>query len=202
MADLFSDKAAEWDRQPVPQQISAGVSRALLGTVALRPSMQVMDFGAGTGLVCAQVAPHVAGVLAVDVSEAMLEQLRAKPALAGKVEVHCGDLLERPLARRFDLVVSAMAMHHVADTAALCRALHAHLVPGGQVALADLDQEDGTFHPPGAEGVFHAGFDRGALRGHLEAAGFVDVAFVDACVVVRDGRPYPIFLVTAARAAA
>ena len=49
------------------------------------------------------------------------------------------------------------------------------------------------------EGVFHAGFDRDVLAGHLSAAGFTDVRFVTACEVIRDGRAYPIFLVTAAR---
>ncbi len=33
--------------------------------------------------------------------------------------------MRQPLQRRFDLIVSAMALHHVEDTAALARALHA-----------------------------------------------------------------------------
>jgi 2-polyprenyl-3-methyl-5-hydroxy-6-metoxy-1,4-benzoquinol methylase len=199
MTDLFKDKAADFDRQPVPTQISAGVGRAMAEAVRFAPTDRVLDFGAGTGLVCAQVAPRVAQVLAVDVSEAMLAQLRAKPELAGKVEVHCRDILEHPLPVAVDVVVSAMAMHHVEDTPRLLRTLHAHLRPGGTLALADLDAEDGTFHPPGVEGVFHAGFDRDVLAGHLSAAGFTDVRFVTACEVSRNEHIYPIFLVTAAR---
>lgn len=197
MPDLFESRAADWDSQPVPVQISAGVTDAMLRLVPLSPTMRVMDFGAGTGLICGKLAPRVANVLAVDISRAMLDQLAAKPELAGKVNTHCGDILVAPLEARFDLVVSAMAMHHVEDTAALMRALHAHVVPGGSVALADLDAEDGTFHPPGAEGVFHAGFDRAALGALLVAAGFSEPVFHDATVVHREGKPYPIFLVTA-----
>lgn len=200
MTDLFEDKAHDWDRRPVPVQISEGVGAALRARVALDPSLRVMDFGAGTGLVCAQVAPHVAQVYAVDISAAMLAQLAAKPELAGKVEIRQQDLLTTPLGEPVDLIVSAMAMHHVADTAALARAFAAHLAPGGRIALADLDREDGTFHPPEAEGVFHHGFDRDALGATLTAAGFVDVAFTTATEVDRDGRTYPVFLVTATRA--
>lgn len=199
MADLFSDKATDWDRQPTPVQISTGVSRAMLDAVPLDPTLTVMDFGAGTGLICGRLAPQVARVVAVDVSAAMLEQLRAKPELAGKVETHCGNILEAPLAERFDLVVSAMAMHHVDDTAGLFKTLYAHLRPGGRVALADLDAEDGTFHPPGTEGVYHAGFDRASLAAKLQDAGFRSPGFQTACVVQKEGKPYPIFLVTAAR---
>ncbi len=197
MTDLFHDKAAEWDTRPVPAQISQGVVQAMLARVPLSPDLVVMDFGAGTGLLGGGLAPHVGAIHAVDISAAMLAQLAAKEALRDKVTVHCQDILAAPLDVDVDLVVSAMAMHHVQDTAALLRALRAHLRPGGRVALADLDAEDGSFHPPGTEGVFHAGFDRDALGRLMAEVGFVDVAFDTATVVHKEGRPYPIFLVTA-----
>jgi len=199
--DLFRDKAADWDTRPVPAQISEGVVRAVRERVPLSPGMVVMDFGAGTGLVGARIAPLVGHIHAVDVSEAMLSQLAAKEELRGKVTPHRQDILAAPLAVRVDLVVSAMAMHHVEDTAALLRALFGHLNPGGWAALADLDAEDGTFHAAGTEGVFHAGFDRGALGQKLADAGFVDVSFGTATDVHKEGRSWPIFLVTARRPA-
>jgi len=201
MSDLFEEKAADWDSRPVPAQISAGVGRALLERIQLRSDMQVMDFGAGTGLICAQVAPHVAKVLAVDTSQAMLDKLAEKPELRGKVEPVCQDIVDSsaPALGPVDLVVSAMAMHHVEDTARLLQVFSEHLVPGGQVALADLDAEDGSFHPAGTQGVFHHGFDRAALRALLERQGFSHVEFSTALELQRDGHPYSVFLVTAVR---
>ncbi|MCA9659774.1 MAG: methyltransferase domain-containing protein [Myxococcales bacterium] len=200
MSDLFQDKADDWDTRPIPAQISEGVFASLHEHVALTEDLRVMDFGAGTGLVCAQIAPHVERVLAVDISRAMLDKLAAKPELAGKVEIHCQNIVDEPLGATVDLVVSAMAMHHVEDTRALLRSLNDHLAPGGRVALADLDAEDGSFHPPDTEGVFHAGFDREALGELLADAGFADVRFVTACEVHKGERAYPIFLVTATKA--
>ena len=199
MTDLFADKAAEWDTRPLPQRISEGVSAALFARIALRSDQTVLDFGAGTGLLTTRIAPKVASVIAVDISPAMLEQLAAKPEFEGKVEPICQDILAAPLDRRADLIVSAMAMHHVKDTAKLLRTLFDHLAPGGQLALADLDREDGDFHPPGIEGVFHHGFDRGQLAAKMRAAGFTDVAIETACEVDKEGRRYPIFLATATR---
>lgn len=196
-ADLFADKAKGWDANPIPAQISAGVGAAIEREVELAPGETVMDFGAGTGLIAARVAPKVAQVLAVDVSRAMLDQLAAKPELAGKVEIHCQDILSAPLDRRVDRVVSAMAMHHVEDTAGLLRAFFEHLVPGGEIAVADLDAEDGSFHPPGIEGVYHAGFDREALSALVVGAGFSAPRFVTAVEVSKEDRSYPIFLMTA-----
>jgi SAM-dependent methyltransferase len=199
MKDLFEDKAADWDRRPTPQQISEGVFAAVMNTVALSPTLTVMDFGAGTGLVCGKLAPHVGRVLAVDVSPAMLDQLAKKPELAGKVEVFCQDILATPLGRQVDLVVSAMAMHHVADTQALFRALFAHLVPGGRLAVADLDTESGDFHEPGTKGVYHHGFARELLVAMLREAGFVEPNVTTACEVSKNERRYSIFLAAATR---
>ena len=107
---------------------------------------------------------------------------------------------EAVAAPGYDLIVSAMAMHHVEDTDALVQGFADHLKPGARVALADLDAEDGTFHPADAEGVFHHGFDRGTFQSILESKGFQDVSFVTAHTVNREGKSYPIFLVTAVKA--
>lgn len=75
------------------------------------------------------------------------------------------------------------------------------LKPGGLLALADLDREDGSFHSPGTEGVFHHGFDRAALQSTLETAGFEDVRFATALEIEKEGKgPYTVFFVTARRA--
>ncbi len=201
MPDRFQEQARDWDERPVPRIISEAVGDLLRSSVEWSPTMRVIDFGAGTGLVASHVAPLVSKVVAVDTSAAMLEQLAAKTELAGKVETHHRDILEQPLGDSFDGVVSAMAMHHVRDTAKLLRAFRDHLRSGGFVALADLDTEDGSFHPPGTEGVFHHGFDRGGLGNELRAAGFGDVEFRTAVEVTREqgGPAYPIFLVTATK---
>ncbi len=197
MADLFEDKSKDWDGREMVRRLSAGIGAAVLEHVPLKADWRVLDFGAGTGLVSAHVAPRVSKVVAVDVSPAMLEVLVAKPELAGKVEAVCQDILQKPLGQTFDLVVSAMALHHVEDTTALVKAFAAHLEPGGRIALADLDAEDGSFHPADIEGVYHSGFDRDALGQLLEQHGFTEVRFVTAHTVEKEEQRYPVFLVTA-----
>ena len=199
MPDLFKDKAEDFDERDLPQQLSKGIGECIVAHVELRPDMKVMDFGAGTGLVTQRIVDRVGRVTAVDVSEAMLGKLKEKEGLRGKVDVVCQDILDAPLDDRFDLIVSAMAMHHVDDTTTLIRRFWEHLRPGGRVALADLDAEPGDFHPPDAPHVHHHGFDRGAFGAALKAQGFSDVEFVNATTVERDGRTYPVFVALAKR---
>jgi 2-polyprenyl-3-methyl-5-hydroxy-6-metoxy-1,4-benzoquinol methylase len=196
--DHFAEKSRDWDTRPVPLQISGAVGPLLRERLELNHAMRIMDFGAGTGLLASHVAPLVSKVIAVDVSPSMLQALAQKPDFSGVVEPRCQDILVQPLGERFDAVVSAMAMHHVQDTDRLLGSFREHLKPGGQLALADLDSEDGTFHPPDTEGVFHHGFDREELRRKLEAADFEAVQFQTAAEVTReDGRTYSIFFATA-----
>ena len=126
MTDHFAEKSRDWDERPVPVQISQAVGRLLEG-LDWDPSMRVMDFGAGTGLIAASIAPHVSRIVAVDTSPSMLEALAAKESLQGKVDCRCQDILESPLEERFDAVVSAMALHHVEDTGALAARFAEHL---------------------------------------------------------------------------
>ena len=113
MADLFEEKSKTWDSNDRRRLLSAGIAESILKNVILKPEMQVLDFGAGTGLISSQIAPFVKKITAVDVSQSMLEKLRSKPDLQDKVEVLCQDITEKPIGIQYDLIVSAMAMHHV-----------------------------------------------------------------------------------------
>jgi 2-polyprenyl-3-methyl-5-hydroxy-6-metoxy-1,4-benzoquinol methylase len=200
MTDLFQEKAQDWDVNDMVKGLSMGIGSAILDNVILDESMQVMDFGAGTGLITAQVAGKVGKVTAVDVSEAMLEKLAAKDELKGKVEIVCQNIIEQPIGTEFDLIVSAMAMHHVEDTDKMIERFAEHLKPGAWVALADLDEEDGSFHPEDVKGVYHAGFDREAFMDKLKAHGFKDIRVVTAHTASKEEKDYPIFLALASKA--
>jgi 2-polyprenyl-3-methyl-5-hydroxy-6-metoxy-1,4-benzoquinol methylase len=197
MADLFEEKAQEWDANEMRRGLSTAIGNTILQRVDFQPDMGVMDFGAGTGLISGHVAPKVSNITAVDISEAMLEKLAAKPELKDKVHIVCQDITQQPLDMKFDVIVSAMAMHHVEDTENLAKTFALHLKPNGKIALADLDSEDGSFHPEDVEGVYHHGFDQDALKTILEQNGFVDIEFVTAHTVNKEGKEYTIFLVTA-----
>ncbi len=197
MSDLFKEKALSWDNNPLPAQISQGVGDALERELTLHANMQVMDFGAGTGLICGRLAPRVKKIYAVDISEGMLEKLRKKPELKDKVQTLCQNILTDAFEFDVDLIVSAMALHHVQDTHKLVKTFSAALKPGGKVALADLDKEDGSFHPAESEGVFHQGFDRNELQEILKENGFEEIRFSTATTIEKEGKLFPIFLVTA-----
>jgi len=199
MSDLFDEKAKDFDSNDMIKKLSSAVSFSMLEKVPFHSEMNVMDFGAGTGLISSRVAPLVNKIIAVDISQAMLDKLIEKPELRGKVEAVCQDIIDKPIDANFDLIMSAMALHHIKDTHKIIGIFSAHLKPGAMLALADLDKEDGSFHPKNTEGVFHFGFERDSLKAILEDNGFDNVQFTTAHTINGETQNYPIFLVTATK---
>ena len=197
-ATHFDASARQWDQRPMSQQL-APVAERLMAQVPLHADDQVLDFGAGTGLLSTAIAPQVAQVTALDTSAAMLQVLNEKGF--ANITTRQQDIFAG-LPTRYHVVVSCMALHHVADTAALMQAFAKALHSGGRLALVDLYAEDGSFHGDNAaKGVQHFGFAPDRLQALAEKAGFTDITFSDILHVQhRNGRTYPLFLMTGRKA--
>ena len=198
----FDEAAATWDEKPRRLKMAHDVAAEIGRRVVLSRELDVLDFGCGTGLLTLELQPLVRSVTGVDTSPAMLDVLAAKVRERGIPNVATVPLADAALpalpAGPFDIVVSSMVLHHVEDLSPLFRAFRRALRPGGRVALADLDTEDGTFHEDPRQ-VHHLGFERSEIAALLEDAGFDGVSATTAAVVRKDDREYPIFLVTGTR---
>ncbi|NTW85715.1 MAG: class I SAM-dependent methyltransferase [Holophagaceae bacterium] len=195
----FDARAGTWDQDPAKVARALTVGRAIAEALPLA-GLRVLEYGCGTGLLGFALQPQAAWVSLADTSEGMLAVLRAKIAAAGAANMSPLrlDLLTEPLPEaRFDLVCSLMTLHHIPDTQGILDRFCKVLAPGGWVALADLDAEDGSFHGPEAE--VHRGFDREAFRAQLTRAGFHNIHLETVCEVDKDSRRYPVFLAVARR---
>jgi ubiquinone/menaquinone biosynthesis C-methylase UbiE len=163
----FDERARDWD---TPERIdrAARVAGAIREAVPLRKTDRLVDVGAGTGLLGLAFVDDVSEIVLSDPSAGMIEVATEKLAAADLRSVSAvrHDLLvDPPSADGFDVAVSLLVLHHLEDTAAALAAIHDLLMPGGRIALADLDTEDGSFHSADAEGIHHLGFDRVAVAG-------------------------------------
>jgi ubiquinone/menaquinone biosynthesis C-methylase UbiE len=200
----FDERAKDWD---TPDRIAraAEIADAVRAAIPLAPADRLVDVGAGTGLLGLALVEDVGEVVLLDPSAGMIEVATAKLADGALPTVHAvrHDLLvDAPPAERFDVAVSLLVLHHLADTSAALRAVRELLVPGGRIAVADLDTEDGTFHSADTEGIHHQGFDRAALESLARDAGFAEVATRTATVIDEDASHfggYPVFLLTGRR---
>ncbi|HIQ47463.1 MAG TPA: class I SAM-dependent methyltransferase [Sulfurovum sp.] len=195
--DLFENKSKTWDTESGSAQSAKGIADLIVKNIKLNDSMEIMDFGAGTGLLSYFVAPYVQKIIAVDNSPAMLLEFKSK-TFPIETEVLEKDLSVEEIDRKVDGVISSMTLHHLEDTRALFSKFYAMLNDGGFIALADLDTEDGSFHSDNT-GVFHYGFDRDSLQSIAEEAGFKEVRFDLASTINKPHGTFTVFLLTAVK---
>jgi ubiquinone/menaquinone biosynthesis C-methylase UbiE len=201
----FDSKARRWDSNPVFVERALKIADAIRRCVPLDKRMSALDYGCGTGLLSFPLKDELGRITLKDSSAGMLEVLREKIAAQGvsNMSVRQADLTAEPLPdERYDLIYSAMTLHHIPDTDHILAVFHQLLNPGGHLCIADLDAEDGSFHGPEIE--VHHGFDRAALTAKAERAGFTDIRFDTVFEIVKEtetgSRAYPVFLLTARRA--
>ena len=195
--DLFAHKSKNWDMNSKRVKNAQSIAELIVKNIDLDKEMELMDFGAGTGLLSFFVAPFVKKIVAVDNSPSMLLEFQNKcDEFKCETEVIEKDLAAETLERKFDGIISSMTIHHLKDTLDLFKKFYTMLEDGGFIAIADLDSEDGSFHSDNT-GVFHHGFDREALEAIAEEAEFTDVKFDTASTIKKPHRDFTVFLLTA-----
>lgn len=196
----FDSLAAGWEGNPIHLERTRAIAAAMRRRIPLAKDWKALELGAGTGLLSVALCAELLSIDAVDLSRGMIEVLETKVRSLGisNVQPICQDLSQGDLPpERYHLAFSQMALHHIPDTAAIFSRLYDLLLPGGYLAIADLDQEDGSFHGP--EEQVHHGFERQALLDLVRAAGFGELSIETVFVLTRDGRDYPVFLLTGRR---
>jgi cyclopropane fatty-acyl-phospholipid synthase-like methyltransferase len=195
--DYFAQKANTYEQNPTRVDNVSNIANAVLKKVQMEPTMQLLDFGSGTGLLLERIAPYVGKITAVDISPSMIRQLEEKrKALPCELEIREIDLERQEMEGQFDGIISSMTMHHIKDIDAMFRRFHTMVKPGGFIAIADLDKEDGSFHGEDT-GVFHFGFDRDVIALAATQAGFANLEVMSASVIGKEERDYPVFLLSA-----
>ena len=199
----FDLKAATWDDNPGRQKLMMEIAGAIIGTVPLQPHWKMLDYGCGTATLSVLLKDRLGGIVAADASAGMVEQARRKLAGAGigSIQAVQADLCQEtpPGWRQFDIVATAMCLHHIENLALLGHAFAAVLPPGGWLTIADLHVEDGSFHDDPT--IPHRGFDPNALGRLLGSCGFEVHGWQTIHQMHRPdrNRDYPIFLLTLRR---
>jgi predicted TPR repeat methyltransferase len=199
----FDQAAAGWDQKQRRVELAAKIAAGISNALPLTKEMKALEYGCGTGLVGLALAPQLQTLTAVDTSSGMLEVLARKIAEdnISNVSPQRLDLLTEPLAEKFDLIFCAMTLHHIREVDQLLARFCDMLNVWGYLAVADLQEEDGSFHDPDAEGIMHHGFDPAELATTLTGLGLEQVAVAEVHSIIKAGdsgeeRSYPVFLLT------
>jgi ubiquinone/menaquinone biosynthesis C-methylase UbiE len=165
----------------------------VLERAAISTGEEVLDLGCGTGTLAIRAATAVptARVTGLDADPAILERARAKASRAGvDIRLDHGLAGEMPYEDgRFDVVLSTLLFHHLADPEKqrAARELKRVLAPGGRVVVGDVGRPHGPLMRIAVATTTQlvdgrtttASNVRGELPGTLEEAGLREVTVAD-----------------------
>jgi 2-polyprenyl-3-methyl-5-hydroxy-6-metoxy-1,4-benzoquinol methylase len=168
--------------------------------------INVLELGCGTGLLSLQIAPYCAHLTAVDAAEGMIDVLRSKiskqqtpiqnitplailltdpedpslPPCSAPTPTNLNTTSPSPPRLKYDLILSHLVLHHIADLRAiLTTMLHCLHPNGGRVALTDFENfgpDAKSFHPKAKmPGVERHGIQRDEMAQLMREVGFRDV---------------------------
>jgi ubiquinone/menaquinone biosynthesis C-methylase UbiE len=104
------------------------------------PSMTVLDVATGAGHTAVRIAPHVAGVVAIDLAPEMIERTRelAQQRGVANLAARVMDVESLEFADgQFDAVTCRIAPHHFTDIARALGEIHRVICPGGRFVVED-----------------------------------------------------------------
>ncbi len=140
---FWTRRAASWDHGAGNNPGLVKVVERVLAEAAPAEQMTAVDLGCGSGQLTLRLAPRVASVVAVDVSQRMIDLLAENAAAEGVTNVEGRAVPVEHLDLRpgsVDLVVSNYALHHLRDpdkARAVAQAAR-WLRPGGRLVVGDM----------------------------------------------------------------
>jgi ubiquinone/menaquinone biosynthesis C-methylase UbiE/predicted DNA-binding transcriptional regulator len=136
--EYFNKLAGKFGRSYCPGRSWQALAHLLLTMI---PAIDVADLGAGEGTLSQILAKNARKVIAIDISERMVEvgaQL-AKDQGITNLEYRIGDLEEPPIAdNSIDLAIFSQALHHANSPPKAIAAAGRILRQGGRLVILDL----------------------------------------------------------------
>ncbi|HHF3066253.1 class I SAM-dependent methyltransferase [Vibrio diabolicus] len=186
MAQDWDGLAKNWESNPATEQFAQSVFEQLQQLTQL-DGIKVLDFGCGTGQLSQRLSPMVKDIVALDASEAMIEELDKKELANVEPVVDAlsrGLVAQHPAFRgQFDLVVASSVLAFVEDLDASLKISHSLLNHGGYFVhfdwIAESEQD---------------GFTLEKSKRALKDAGFTEVESQHVFDITSDGKTMSVLM--------
>jgi len=182
----FDIKAAGWDANPMHWERSKAIADEITNLIPLSKEWTALEYGAGTGITSFLLKDQLKEITLMDNSAEMVRVMNEKIASSKAKNLKALNFdLEHTdyYGGKFDLIFTQMVLHHVTDVESIIKKFSKLLNPGGYLAIADLFEEDGSFHGEGFNG--HMGFNIEKLSGILLKNQFSNISHKTCFVIDR-----------------
>ena len=200
MKNNFDEAAKVWDSDIWKKIRAEDVAKDILKFLDNTENMSAMEYGCGTGLLGFYLLPYFKNITFCDSSEGMISQVKKK--IDKKACKNCDVILidnDKPFdtSKKYDCIFTLMVLHHISDVEEIIKKWSESLNKGGYLCIADLEEEDGSFHGKGFSG--HHGFSKRKLTEIFKKNDFNFITTSQPHIIKKQDsqgkiNEYPIFL--------
>jgi ubiquinone/menaquinone biosynthesis C-methylase UbiE len=141
----FEQVANQWD-QMRQSFFSEKVREMAYVAANVQAGKLAADIGAGTGFIVEGLVQKGLRVIAIDQSEAMIEEMKRKYKALDVVDCRIGESENLPIENgTVDYVFSNMYLHHVESPPRAIEEIVRVLKKGGKIVITDLDEHEYEF---------------------------------------------------------
>ena len=199
--DHFNDQAKTWDINPDKQQRAETFAKEITAFIKPNKQLTALEFGCGTGLLSFALKDTFKNIMLVDTSIGMIDVLKEKikqQHITNFKPVLANLLKDNSNIKDINVIYTLMTMHHIDDLDKAFSVFHKLLNSNGYLCIADLVEEDGTFHKPEMNFDGHLGFNKIKLSNLLMEHGFsIEYYSTPHIITKENGKQYPLFLLIA-----
>lgn len=170
----FEKVAPQWDEMR-KSFFSEAVRTKAISIAGVRKGEIAADIGAGTGFVTEGLLLSGLRVIAVDQSDAMLEEMRKKFTGVKDIDYRVGEADNLPISdESVDYIFANMFLHHVESPFNAIKEMVRILKSGGKLVITDLDEHSYEFLRTEQHDRW-LGFKRENIESWMVNAGLKDV---------------------------
>ncbi|MGL4741443.1 MAG: class I SAM-dependent methyltransferase [Sarcina sp.] len=172
----FDELAKMWNSKESIDR-AALVAGHIENTLNLNKKQRAMEFGCGTGILSFNLKNKFEHIDLIDTSKGMLDVAleSIKKDNIKNISIKNVNLSNESIAEKYDVIYSSMALHHVKDVEDMVRKFYNMLVENGQIAIAELNEDNGDFHWGVEDFNGHNGFNQAEFKNMFETIGFRNI---------------------------
>ncbi|MFA6308296.1 MAG: class I SAM-dependent methyltransferase [Clostridia bacterium] len=200
----FDERALTWDNDPMKVARAGCVADYIKQSISLTKGMKGLEYGCGTGLLSFNLHSDLKSIKMADNSDGMIAVLKDKVKDSGidnMFPINLDLTADSIIDEKFDIIYTSMTLHHIIEVDVVLEKFSEMLNVGSYLCIADLDEEDGSFHGKDFEG--HKGFNRGDLEQKLENLGLNTIHYKFCFEMKREhsgDKVYNVFVLIAKKA--
>jgi len=200
----FDTKAKEWDNNPDKVKRAKTFAKEINSFIQPNKTLNALEFGCGTGLLSFELKDAFNTIFLADTSEGMIDVLEEKIEKQSikNFKPLLVDLLKENISiTDIDVIYTLMTLHHINDLDKAFGVFKNVINTNGYLCIADLVEEDGSFHAPILNFDGHNGFNKKELSTILAGYGFIMEYYSIPHTIEKQQdhgiKKYPLFLMIA-----